>query len=1304
VSKLPPGQKKFELFAINGLKMTADQAGKLWKKFSESNLGELANKAGTTRESFDKLASKGLGISTDAADKLWLHLRRQYLDELARKGNITKGRFIELAEKGLGYTRDKAQALWDTLNRQRLVDASRKAGETKTAFEHLAEKLGYSKQQADKLWDSLHRLTASGYTANVKVNAQGYVNVNGYQISAGAYFSPHAEGGFISGGIPNRDSVPAMLMPGEVVVPVRDVQAGAVDHLRGRLPGFAAGGVVSRPRAGIPGYAYGGKVAPGSKVGDTGDLHTNFPMQSFDAIGGFLKHSTVQIAAAATKAFARYVKSITAAGTGGSIVAYARSFLGKIPYQFGGTTLKGMDCSGFTGMVYRHAGYKSIPRTSEAQGMWAQKTDKPQTGGLAFYHSPAGGPDPGHVAIIDAGGKSVISQGGGLGPKIQRLRYMPLLWTGVPPGGFAQAKLAGGKGPAAAQAWMHSHLADYNWGENQWGSLQGLWDGESGWRWNARNPSSGAYGIPQCMDTHTKILTRRGWLGHDEVRTGDETIGYNQVTGKSEWTLVTDVLHPGPAEIMRFGISRWSVRSTPNHRWLMERLVNDKPVREEMIELQNHEGRKHRVVLSRPAHTEGTLDITVHEAALLGWIAGDGWQVQARVHPRKTPDRGRKNHHRPMTYYGVQVRAKRWDYFENLLQGDPHLTITRERDTGGGPKAPHGYGVREWRMSAPYARDLTERAGGNPKEAAVEQVLAMSTEQREAWLKTIMACDGYFGERHTQISQKEGPISDAVCLALYLSGKSPSVYKDERYENTVLTIGITEPYIGMRLAKIEPAGVTEVWCVRTDLGTWTAQQDGRIFLTGNSLPASKMASAGADWLTNPVTQMRWGASYIRSVYGNPNSAYTRWLGRHPHWYGEGGRIPGMAAGGTVAGLRATLAAEEASERAKYFGLVHSFAIGPAKYRTKTVTGELATLAKRQVTEQAAYAALAGKGLTTTRMHHLGATARAEALTAADQGLSKMPGGHPGWARDLRKYLGQISTTASGSVPAGSTGGQGALNLPTGKQLKFWLGAAQYGELRKYFGLAHSFAIGPAKYRTKTVMSELGTLAKRQASEAAAYKAVISGAMTNAELRHLGATARAEYGTAKDQALNKLPGGHPLFARDLRTYLAQISRLTGTLIPGSGVGASGGAAGGAGGSKPAGPPADSPGLRHIYGGDVGVFDSIAPVLAAAMAPFAKGGMARLARGGMLPVNSFDRGGMLPTGASIAWNGTGSPEPVGGGQCVTVTLEIAPGGNTAFEQLLHGMIRKYVRVRGGGSVQRAYSTPGRISGGVSWNTSG
>jgi murein DD-endopeptidase MepM/ murein hydrolase activator NlpD len=51
-----------------------------------------------------------------------------------------------------------------------------------------------------------------------------------------------------------------------------------------------------------------------------------------------------------------------------------------------------------------------------------------------------------------------------------------------------------------------------------------------------------------------------------------------------------------------------------------------------------------------------------------------------------------------------------------------------------------------------------------------------------------------------------------------------------------------------------------------------------------SLPARKMATMGADYRTNPVTQIRWGLDYIKKSYGTPCNALSKWNSRSPHWY------------------------------------------------------------------------------------------------------------------------------------------------------------------------------------------------------------------------------------------------------------------------------------------------------------------------------------------------------------------------------------------------------------------------------------
>ena len=49
-----------------------------------------------------------------------------------------------------------------------------------------------------------------------------------------------------------------------------------------------------------------------------------------------------------------------------------------------------------------------------------------------------------------------------------------------------------------------------------------------------------------------------------------------------------------------------------------------------------------------------------------------------------------------------------------------------------------------------------------------------------------------------------------------------------------------------------------------------------------ALPGSKMASAGSDWETNPVTQIKWMISYVNGRYGGWAGAQSWWDAHH--WY------------------------------------------------------------------------------------------------------------------------------------------------------------------------------------------------------------------------------------------------------------------------------------------------------------------------------------------------------------------------------------------------------------------------------------
>jgi resuscitation-promoting factor RpfB len=87
--------------------------------------------------------------------------------------------------------------------------------------------------------------------------------------------------------------------------------------------------------------------------------------------------------------------------------------------------------------------------------------------------------------------------------------------------------------------------------------------------------------------------------------------------------------------------------------------------------------------------------------------------------------------------------------------------------------------------------------------------------------------------------------------------------------------------LGQQLASAYGWGSGAEWTCLDELWTresgwrmvWNYQGSGAYGIP-QALPASKMAAAGPDYMTNPATQIRWGLSYISSTYGNPCAAWA----------------------------------------------------------------------------------------------------------------------------------------------------------------------------------------------------------------------------------------------------------------------------------------------------------------------------------------------------------------------------------------------------------------------------------------------
>jgi hypothetical protein len=108
--------------------------------------------------------------------------------------------------------------------------------------------------------------------------------------------------------------------------------------------------------------------------------------------------------------------------------------------------------------------------------------------------------------------------------------------------------------------------------------------------------------------------------------------------------------------------------------------------------------------------------------------------------------------------------------------------------------------------------------------------------------------------------------------------------------------GATDPFVGLRPTPVAgPAGSVQaqarrmvdrmwgdaqwtyvdlLWSAESGWNPLAVNPKSGAYGIPQSLPADKMASAGSDWVTNPLTQIEWGLQYIATRYGTPQAAWA----------------------------------------------------------------------------------------------------------------------------------------------------------------------------------------------------------------------------------------------------------------------------------------------------------------------------------------------------------------------------------------------------------------------------------------------
>lgn len=73
------------------------------------------------------------------------------------------------------------------------------------------------------------------------------------------------------------------------------------------------------------------------------------------------------------------------------------------------------------------------------------------------------------------------------------------------------------------------------------------------------------------VSTQAKALTRRGWMAYNDIRIGeDETLGYNPLTTRLEWTLILNVYSFIDSELWNLTNGVWTVTVAKDQEWVTD--------------------------------------------------------------------------------------------------------------------------------------------------------------------------------------------------------------------------------------------------------------------------------------------------------------------------------------------------------------------------------------------------------------------------------------------------------------------------------------------------------------------------------------------------------------------------------------------------------------------------------------------------------------------------------------------------------------------------------------------------------------
>lgn len=236
---------------------------------------------------------------------------------------------------------------------------------------------------------------------------------------------------------------------------------------------------------------------------------------------------------------------------------------------------------------------------------------------------------------------------------------------------------------------------------------------------------------------------------------------------------------------------------------------------------------------------------------------------------------------------------------DDLFEGESRVTTAGkngEETTKSWTETSNGTTVYSSVLSATVTRQPVEQVTQVGTKKATPEALVKAGIDPKATLEKKTESDGTVSVRYRA---SLGSISTAAEIAA-ITGTSTTTTSTTSTTTTTGSTSSTISTVGQTYSGTSPQGIAQtmvaargwsdsefqclvsLWNRESHWNPYAYNASSGAYGIPQALPGSKMASAGADWQTNPATQISWGLGYIAGRYGTPCGAWNH--SQSTGWY------------------------------------------------------------------------------------------------------------------------------------------------------------------------------------------------------------------------------------------------------------------------------------------------------------------------------------------------------------------------------------------------------------------------------------